>query len=444
MPNRIVLAGISAALLMTAPVVAQEATDVLTESLYRGTVVTGIESLADAVAAGEADAQLAAGMLQFVRSFELLSQALYRHGLVAPDTGPLGPMLTTPIPINENPEPFDYEGVRGVLEEFVASLDQASDLLLASSEGIGDEVVVIDPLRFRIDIDGDGVGGDYETLANIFATQGMIDPVPMEPTTPRPEEEPQVRDKLSSEIPTTTTDTTDETGPEGEDTTIGFDRADAIWLAGYSQILASQADFLLAHDFSGFVNALFHRLFPHAGFPMQDYAEGGMIMMDPQTDTAIADAIAGIHTLNWPVIDSERLAGVLERAKRVTDLSRQNWEAILAETDDNRELVPSPSQTALGPEGTITQEMVDAWLATLDTVDQILAGELLIPHWRFSWGFDLNAYFTTADHTDLVMLMTGYDAIPFIKDGPIADAESFAEANRVFGDSLIGYAFWFN
>ena len=41
---------------------------------------------------------------------------------------------------------------------------------------------------------------------------------------------------------------------------IGFDRADAYWLACYTQVLAAQAEFLLSHDFSGFTNALFHRL----------------------------------------------------------------------------------------------------------------------------------------------------------------------------------------
>jgi hypothetical protein len=42
------------------------------------------------------------------------------------------------------------------------------------------------------------------------------------------------------------------------------------------------------------------------------------------------------------------------------------------------------------------------------------------------------------------MILTGYGALPFLKDGPIATAEDFAAANRVFGDNLLGYAFWFN
>ena len=80
----------------------------------------------------------------------------------------------------------------------------------------------------------------------------------------------------------------------------------------------------------------------------------------------------------------------------------------------------------------------------MDTTDQILNGELLVPHWRFKLGFDLEAYFETATETDLVMIWTGLGALPFLKEGPVASAESFAEANRVFGDQFIGYAFWFN
>jgi hypothetical protein len=209
-------------------------------------------------------------------------------------------------------------------------------------------------------------------------------------------------------------------------------------------VFAAHGDFFLAHDFADLVNSAFQRLFPRAGLPMQDYVSGGTLMMDPMSDAAMSDVIAAIHSLNMKVIEPERLAHVLVRLKSITTFSRQNWAAILAETDDNRELVPSPSQTAIVPEGVVTQEIVDAWMETLDTADRILSGQLLVPHWRFKQGFDLKSYFEHATRTDLVMLLTGYDALPFLKDGPVADAASFAAAIRVFGDNLLGYAFWFN
>ena len=226
---------------------------------------------------------------------------------------------------------------------------------------------------------------------------------------------------------------------------VGFDRADAYWFAGYTEVLAAQADFLLAHDFSSFVDAFFHRLFPAAGFPMQAYsAGGGALMMDPETDSVIADVVAAIHTINWPVTDAARLAAVRTRLKSVLAYSRQNWDAILAETDDNHELVPSPKQAAMFPGTSVTDQKVAAWRATLDTADKVLDGTLLVPHWRFRQGFDLKAYFETATTTDLVMILTGAGAVPYLGNGPVATAADFADVQQAFGNDWLGYAFWFN
>jgi len=76
--------------------------------------------------------------------------------------------------------------------------------------------------------------------------------------------------------------------------------------------------------------------------------------------------------------------------------------------------------------------------------DKVLDGALLVPHWRFKQGFDLKAYFTTAKRTDLVMLLTGADALPYIKDGPVAAATDFRAVQAAFGNDWLGYAFWFN
>ena len=225
---------------------------------------------------------------------------------------------------------------------------------------------------------------------------------------------------------------------------IGLDRADAFWFAGYTEVIAAQADFLLAHDFSSFADATFHRFFPKAGFPMQAYAEGGQLMFDPATDTGIADLVAAIHTISWPVTDAAKLSGVRDRLKAVLGYSRQNWDAILAETDDNHELLPSPRQTPLVPNASITDEKVAAWRATLDKADAVLDGALLVPHWRFRQGFDLKAYFTSAKSTDLVMILTGAGAVPYLRDGPVASTGDFRAVQTAFGDDWLGYAFWFN
>ncbi|MFD1944946.1 hypothetical protein [Paradevosia shaoguanensis] len=409
---------------LSLPAMAGEAADILRASLYEGPLTDGIAKLEPMAKAGDQEAEFSLGMLQLVSGVEHFAQALYRHGMAAPDVGPLGPALAFPIPPNPNPEKLDYEKVRAILAALVEDMDVAK-ATLASAGASGDYVVAVDPLRIRIDFDADGKTTEMESMSAILA-HGLGISLPAS-------QAPNVGDKNSRG-----------NNSQEPEMTLGLDRADALWMAGYSQVLASHGDFLLAHDFSDLVNVAFHRFFPRAGLPMQDYSVGGTLFMEPSTDAAAADAIAAIHTLNWPVVEPDRLKRVLERLKAVTAFSRQNWQAILAETDDDHEFIPSPRQSPTIPGSAVSQDMVDAWLKTLDTADAMLDGKLLVPHWRFKQGFDLKAYFETAKRTDLVMILTGYGAIPFLKDGPVASAADFAEANRVFGENLLGYSFYFN
>lgn len=424
----------AASLALALPAVAGPAGDIARDYLYRGDPAGGLKAI-EALGSPTTTAEEAfgEGMLLLAQTFEGLSQALYRHGFGAPNTGPLGPVIPMPIPTNPTPEPLDYEGFRAILDEASKGFSLATDRFGLSGDTAGDEgdfKVRIDPLKVRIDVNGDGKVEDGETIGRVLMGMLQMDPSGMA-ATPSATTSGRTQSSTAAE-------------PAMPDTEIAFDRADAYWLSGYSSLVHSQVEFLLAHDFSDFFNAVFHRFFPDAGLPMQEFSSGGQLMLDPESDNAIADAIAAIHTINWPVIDKERLRMIQFSLGVVTDTSRANWEAILAETDDDHELLPGPHQRALDGSKPVTQEMVDAWLATLDSVDKVLDGKLLLPHWRFKQGFDLKAYFDTAERTDFVMILSGYGALPFLKDGPVATAEDFAAANRVFGDNLLGYAFWFN
>jgi hypothetical protein len=443
MLKRVVVAALAATMLTAVPAAAGQGGDALREALYAGAYAEGIAALSPLAAGGDQEAKFGLGLLQMLSSIEGFSRALYRYGATTPATGPLGPVLGPQTPANPNPEKLTYEAFRGVLDAFVTGMDEARATLEGAGAS-GDYVVPVEPLRLKMDVDGDGVAEDSETLAAIIATitgqDPLANPGPPMPTVEPPPESTGGRQRQQS----------DPSGapaaPEGP--VIGFDRADAIWFAGYSEVFAIPADFLLAHDFSDFFNVAFHRFFPRAGLMMQPYSTGtgSALVIDPQTDTAIADLIAAIHTINWAVVEPDRLKRVLARAHAVTNYSRQDWDAILAETDDDHELIPSPRQTPFGPgeDFRVTDEKVAAWRATLDAFDKVLDGELLLPHWRFRQGFDLRAYFETATRTDVVMLLTGAGALPFLKDGPKADAETFRAANEAFGGNLIGFAFWFN
>lgn len=425
-----VLGGLALAAMLVGAAQAGEVGDATVAHLYAGTAAEGLAAATEACYLVDQEACFAEGLIKLVRAYEGLAQDFYRYGATTPGTPAaalllgIGDLGENAAPANPNPEPLTYTALRTVFVDFLADIDQAR-MSFERAGAAGDYVIKIDPLRVRIDFDGDGEASEGESLGALMGSMGEFADIPAPDSPP-----PGGKSKTKT--------------PEPMDTTIGFDRADAIWFAGYMQAVAAPVDLLLAHDFSEFFDAYLHRVFPKSDLPMQDYSAGSTLFMDPDSDAFIADIVAAIHTADFPVTDSERLAGVLARLKSIIALSRQNWELILLETDDDRELVPGPHQTSLSPEMPVTSETVDAWMATLSTVDQILDGELLVPHWRFKQGFDLKAYFETATETDLVMLLTGHDALPYIKPGPIADAESFAEANRVFGTEWLSYAFWFN
>jgi hypothetical protein len=416
MPRKLIATGLLT--LIALPTLAGEAGDIARDALYSGALNDGITKLEPLAAADDQEAWFGIGAIRLTQSIEGVLQALYRHGFAVPNApAMLGSSPHVFLPTNPNPEPLNYEGVRGILTDFVSGLDESHSALVTAGQA-GDYVVEINPLLVRVDANGDGKVDEYESLAGLFAMLNGS----------------SIDELLAPPVP----------GGPSKFEFIGFDRADAFWLAGYTQVLAAQADFLLAHDFSEFVNSLFHRLFPRAGFPMQDFAMGGIMMLDPETDTAIADLVAGIHTLDWPVIHATRFKGVRDRMLAVLEHSHQNWDAILDETDNNHELVPSPKQTAIFPDAAVDEAKVAAWLVTLGKAKDVLEGRLLLPHWRFKQGFDLKAYFETATETDLVMILTGMGALPFLADGPVASQEDFRAIEEAFGSDWLGYAFWFN
>lgn len=410
--------------LLSGTALAGESSDRLADALYSGTLSDLASTAATACDAGEGDACFTLGIEAVIDAFESLAQSLYRHGAVVPDSSALGLLLGAGVPsapsANPDAEPLTYALLREHLDAFTATLDNAATYMKLAGEGSA-FVIPIEPLRVRIDLNGDGERGEDETLGTLLEHAGA-----------------------GFDIPEPSSKATSKGQPSAVSLVIGFDNADAYWFAGYSNITALPFDFVLAHDFTDFYDAFLHRVFPRAGLPMGDLPRGGSLVMDEETDAYFADVIAAIHTASFPVVDKARLAGVLQRASTITGLSRQNWEAILAETDDNKELVPSPSQTSLVPDQTVTEDVVEAWHDTLDQLDKIIAGDLLLPHWRFTKGINLKTYFETAERTDAVLLFTGHDVLPFLADGPIADAESFREMNRVMGDDWPLFAIWFN
>jgi hypothetical protein len=124
--------------------------------------------------------------------------------------------------------------------------------------------------------------------------------------------------------------------------------------------------------------------------------------------------------------------------------SRLSWRRIEAETGDDREWIPNPRQKNAALGLLVTREQLTSWFAVLDEAEAILEGKKLVPHWRFSKGIDMKAFFEQPQTFDLVLLLTGQGAFPFLADGDVVSAEQWNEITRGFAGSFFEYALWFN
>ena len=164
---RTILIGVLAAMLMLAPgggAVAQDETaDILRAHLYDGRLAEGRAAM-EALAGDDATAAFGVGLTTLLEGIEGLAQALYAHGF-NPERGiAVSPFFGIEAMADgtREPEPLTYVLLRGYLEAFSADMDAALPLLVAASEG--EFAVEIDVEKIRVDIDGDGVAADAESV----------------------------------------------------------------------------------------------------------------------------------------------------------------------------------------------------------------------------------------------------------------------------------------
>lgn len=359
-------------------------------------------------------AKYAIGAQRYFAGLERLGQALHRHGFDSPQSMMM-PLMRLPVPPNPNPEPLTYEGFRAILAQFQADMTGAAASLAEVPAG-EDFGVNVDLTKLGLDLDSNGGIGPEESIAGIL--QQMSGPM-AEP-------------------------------PSAGAMSFRFDRADGIWLQGYANFLAAQADFWLAHDFQEAFDKSFHMFFPRAKLPLQndlvplDGGMGGMF----QSEWRLADFVSFIHYVNWPVVEPERRQRARLELLEMIRLSRENWKAIRAETDNEREWVPGPQQAGVQPLTglEVGEEEVKGWHDALDLAESLLEGRLLMPHFRFAdRGMDMKAFFAFPKQFDLVATITGPGAVPYLADGNMLTWEQLDQIQQQFGrGGFMTYAIWFN
>jgi hypothetical protein len=404
-----------ASLPLTAAAQAPPVPDWTGDYLYEGRLTDGAAALEAHLVAQpqDDDARFHLGMVQFLSTVEGLGQAIHRHG-AAPrgDFASTVPFLRLPVPPNPSPQPLDNAGLRAILEDFSVGLMEAETTLA----GIRDPTVKI-PLAIglvRLDMDADGEASDAESLWRAFDAVTPGQQVTLE---------------------------------EAESFVLHLDAGDALWLRGYCNMLSAVIEIALAHDTSTLFEVSAHQFFPDTGTPMAAFPEKG----EDSEWMEILDSIATIHALRLPVAEPARMARAHGHFLRVIELSGQTWDAYMAETDDDHEWIPNPSQTGVIPGAAVTAEMVEGWQLFLGEARQILEGHKLLPYWRGnvpgatpSLGISLHRVFHEPREFDLVLWVQGSAAIPYLEEGDVTEGDFWRHLNRAFSGQLFGFALWFN
>jgi hypothetical protein len=369
----------------------------------------------DAAKASDPRAAYASGAVQFFVALERLGQGLHRHGFESPRSFMM-PLMRLPVPDNPNPAPLTYENFRKILTDFREAMAGCAATLAAVPDK-ADIGIEVDLGQLGIDLNEDGSPAPDESIADIMAAMANAGSMPQ---------------------------------GAGPAPVFRFDRADGYWLQGYANFLMAQADFWLAHDFSLAFDQSFQMLFPRAKLPMQDQlvpldsGSGGMFA----SEWRIADFVSFIHLVNWPVVEPARRQAARAELLEMIRLSRADWTAIRAETDNDREWLPGPQQTGAsqltGLE--VTETEVQAWGAVLDTAEDLLEGRKLLPHFRFAdRGINMKRFFTEPQTFDLVLSITGPGVVPSLSKGPILSSEEWwAVQSRFGGPGFMTFALWFN
>jgi hypothetical protein len=370
--------------------------------------LAGAEKLVQSQLAADAkddNARFALGVTQTLQGVEQLMQGLYRYGLDPAWTTSL-PFVRLPVPKNPKPEPLTNEAFRKLIADFADDL-AAVEATLAKIES-DDVSLLLRPGAYRLDFDGDGMAEDDETLWKIFSRV--------------------TGQNVDAEAATKFV--------------VMGDKADVHWLRGYCRVLSSMCEMHLAHDTQKLHDHCAQLFFPTAK----------VLYPPPKVDRddmwdSILDGIAFIHLLNLPVKEPERMKTAHAHLLAVVEQSRQSWKAILAETDDHREWIPSPQQKdAAMPGAVVNTEMIEGWHAVLDEFEALLAGKKLIPFWRGSdsRGVNLRRVFFEPTTFDLVLWVQGTAAVPYLEKGERTTPEFWNRIQRGFQGQFFWFAIWVN
>jgi hypothetical protein len=368
-------------------------------------------------APNDSDVAFALGAMLFVHAVEELQRDLSALGAgnepgVRVSLRSQIPIFSIPVAANPNAKTANYTETRQLLERFSSNLRAAAAML----DRVGDVAAKFEIDLAVIGVERDGIvaeGAHFGKLIRFLVQNQRSEP-----------------------------------GKAITDLNFAFDAADASWLKGYVEFLDGITSFLLAFDFSPAFDAV-----SHVVFGAQSTAFGRALLADAAGANEKAknyganeffalpndlyyDGIALLHTINWTLVDRDRLIAARDAFRRMARQSATTWGRVRAETDDDREWLPSPRQTGRFPGIEVTDARIVAWLAVMEKLTAVLDGKLLLAISRFEQGIDVDRFVTTANRFDLLLFVTGPAAYPMIASGQKTDQSMWKDLSHPIDPSI--------
>ncbi|MDG1893590.1 MAG: hypothetical protein P8J37_01650 [Fuerstiella sp.] len=411
---------------LTGQATAQDPAAPVESFLLQGKLADGAAAMQKLVSDDPKDqqARFSLGVVQFFQAIEGLGQDQYRYGLLGGRSRAI-PFMRLPIPENPEPDEISYQKARALVQRLVDRLTKAEQTLTAVTP---DDVRL--PLKLgavKIDLDGDGKHTNAETMWHISQVL----------------QNPRVGDNVAppKQFP------------------IVFDAADVPWLQGYCHALSAVAEIVLAYDWQDQFERTAHLFYPRVDSPYEFLATEGpgfFMSFGPQN---ILDLIAWLHTINYEVVEPERMHKALMHMETVIRLSRVSWNFIEAETDDDHEWVPSADQTSVMKGFDVGRDVISGWHEFLDEMESILQGRKLVPFWRGikggiplgsrlpqnpKIGINVRKIFTQPTRFDLALWVQGTALTPYLEEADIISQEKWGKMMTNFRGNFLNFALWFN